>query len=389
MRVLFSATPAIGHLLPLFPLARAFGKRGHQVGFATSLGMAPLVEPEGFTLLPAGPMPDALFAEVARRSGVDPATNPTSEGMADFFAGVRLDLGGDRAIAAARDFGPSLVVSEMWDSIGPLVATALKIPLATVALSPARSQEFFDAMAALAAPRYAHRGLVAPASVPSGRWLLDTCPPSLQFPGVRRPGEHIALRPQPHQAAAPLPDPRPGIGSGAAAGVAGRRPRVLVTFGTYYAEPAVLGPLLKSLARLDVELAATLGPDGKAEDYDLDPQRVELVPFVPIAQLLDRVSAVVTHGGSGTTLGTLARGIPMVVIPQGADQSNQADRVAASGAGLALAPDEYTPAAAGKALSRVLNEPRFTETARHISDEIAAMPSPEDVAERLEAAIAA
>jgi UDP:flavonoid glycosyltransferase YjiC (YdhE family) len=385
MRVLFSATPAFGHVLPLFPLARAFKARGDKVGFATGPGMAALLEPEGFALLPAGPMPEALFAEVARRTGTDPAVDPSAEGMADFFAGVRLDLGADEAIAAARDLDPDLIINEIWDSIGPLVASALGTPLATLAPGPVASQEFFGAMTALAAPRYAQRGLVAPASAPSGRWLLDTCPPSLQFPGVRWPGEHIALRPEPHQA--PAPGTAVGNGRPAAASVAGPRPRVLVTFGTYYTDPAVIGPLLRSLAQLDVDLSATLGLDGKVEDYDLDSLRVEVVPFVPIAQLLDGVSAVVTHGGAGTTLGTLARGIPMVVIPQGADQSIQAERVAASGAGLALTPDLYTPAGAAQALSRVLTEPGFTEAARRISDEIAAMPSPEAVAARLAAAL--
>jgi UDP:flavonoid glycosyltransferase YjiC (YdhE family) len=384
MRILFSATPAFGHVLPLLPLARAFRGRGHQVGFATGAGMAPVVEPEGFALLPAGPMPDVLFAEVARRSGADPAADPTPEGVAEFFAGVRLDLGADEAVAAARDFTPDLIVNEVCDFIGPLVAAALGVPMATLAFGPATPQEFLGAMTAVAAPRYAERGLTAPACTPSGRWLLDTCPPSLQFAGVPQPGERITLRPEPHQVAAS--GAAAGAAAGASTGAAGSRPRVLVTFGTFFASPAVLGPLLKAFCELDVDLTATLGLDGKAEDYHLDPQRVELVPFVPMAQLLDGVSAVVTHGGAGTTLGSLARGIPMVVIPQGADQFIQAERVAAAGAGLALTPDRYAPVAAAEALGRVLNEPGFAGTARRISGEIAAMSSPEAVAEQLEAA---
>jgi UDP:flavonoid glycosyltransferase YjiC (YdhE family) len=385
MQILFAATPAFGHVLPLLPLARAFKARGHQVGFATAPGMTPLIEPEGFELFPAGPMSDVLFGEVARRSGADPAADPTPEGVAEFFSGVRLDLGADEALAAARGFAPDLIVSEMMDTIGPFVATALGAPLATLAFGPAVPQDFLAPMTALAAPRYAERGLTPPALMPSGRWLLDTCPPSLQFTGVRQPGERIALRPEAHQGAAP--DAPAGAAGQAAALPAGSRPRVLVTFGTFFADPAVVGPLLKSLAGLDVDLSSTLGLDGKAEDYDLDPRRVELVPFVPMAQLLDGVSAVVTHGGAGTTLAALARGIPMIMVPQGADQFIQAERVAASGAGLALTPDRYTPDAAAQALGRVLNEPGFAEEARRISDEIAAMDSPEVVAERLEAAL--
>jgi UDP:flavonoid glycosyltransferase YjiC (YdhE family) len=383
MKILFSATPAFGHVLPLLPLARAFQAGGHHVAFATGPGLALLVEAEGFALLPAGPMPDVLFAEVARRTGADPANDPTPEGVAEFFAGVRLDLGADEAIAAARGFGPDLIVNEMCDFIGPLVGAALDVPVATLAFGPATPQEFLGPMAALAARRHAERGLTAPAGAPSGRWLLDTCPPSLQFDGVRQPGERIALRPEPHRGAGHEAVPSGAVGAAGAVS----RPRVLVTFGTFFGNPAVVGPLLKALSELNVDLTATLGLDGKAEDYDVDPRRVELVPFLPMEHLLDSVSAVVTHGGAGTTLGALARGVPMLVIPQGADQFIQADRVAAAGAGLALTPDRYSPTTAAEALERLLAEPGFAATARRIGAEIAAMSPPETVAAQLAAAL--
>lgn len=68
------------------------------------------------------------------------------------------------------------------------------------------------------------------------------------------------------------PDAVPPIGLPAGSG----RPRVLVTFGTVFADPRVVGPMLRSLSALDIDLVATLGLDGKPEDYDLDPERVLL-----------------------------------------------------------------------------------------------------------------
>jgi UDP:flavonoid glycosyltransferase YjiC (YdhE family) len=41
---------------------------------------------------------------------------------------------------------------------------------------------------------------------------------------------------------------------------------------------------------------------------------------------------MLTHGGAGTVLGALSQAIPMVVVPQGADQPIQTERVAAAGA---------------------------------------------------------
>ncbi|WP_210787045.1 glycosyltransferase [Micromonospora sp. H61] len=381
MRLLFSNVPAFGHFLPLLPLARAFRRQGHDVAVITAAGMTPLIAPEGIELLPAGPMPDVLFAEVGRKLGLNPATEPTPEAVAEFFAGVRVDLTADEALAQARSWRPDLIVSEMVDFVGPLVATSLGVPLATLAFGPSVPAEFTDALTAVVRSRYEERGLPAPERTPAGRWLLDTCPPGLQFENFAVPSgmERIALRPEPHQA----PDAPSGGGTPAAGG----RPRVLVSFGTVFADPAVVGPLLGALTDVDVDVLATLGLDGKPEDYQLDSDRVEFSPFVPLAQLLENADAAITHGGAGTTLGTLARGIPMVVVPQGADQFFQADRVAASGAGLALMPGQADPAAIAAALRRVLDEPTFAEAARRISAEIVAMPSPDQVAERLRAEV--
>jgi UDP:flavonoid glycosyltransferase YjiC (YdhE family) len=80
MRILFSTTPALGHVLPLLPLARALSRRGHTVGFVTAAAMRSPIEDEGFEPLAAGPTLEVLFAEVARRTGTDPAADPTPTG---------------------------------------------------------------------------------------------------------------------------------------------------------------------------------------------------------------------------------------------------------------------------------------------------------------------
>ncbi|MEE6260703.1 glycosyltransferase [Plantactinospora sonchi] len=380
MRVLFFGTPALGHLIPLFPLARALRGQGHPVSFVTAAGMAPLIGPEGFDVVPAGPMPDVLFAEVARRTGTDPAANPTPEGVAEFFGGTRIDLAGDEALAGARAFAPDLIVAEQFDLVAPLVARALGVPLAMMAVGPAAPAEFFAAFTAVVRPRYRDRGLPEPEHAAAGDWLLDTCPPSLQFPGVRPLGERLPLRPEPHRSDAAGPELTLPPPSG--------RPRVLLSFGSHFAEPRVVSPFLRGLATLDIDLVATTGLVGRAEDYDVDPERVLLTPFVPLARLLPGVSVVVGHGGAGTTLGTLARGVPMVVVPQGADQFLQADRVTAAGAGIAVPPGQQDPATVAAAVRRVLAEPGFTDAARRVRDDVAAMPSPDRVAEQLVAAVA-
>ena len=175
MRFLFSSVPQHGHLLPLLPRARAFKDRGHEVAVLTAAGMAPVVAAQGLDLRPAGPLPDALFAEVARRTGADPAGAPTPDSVAEFFAGTRIDLTADEALAATAGFKADLVVAELCDYVGPLVAAAQGTPVATLAFGPPLPPVFTEAMDGMARTRHEARGL----PWQPRKWLLDTWPASI------------------------------------------------------------------------------------------------------------------------------------------------------------------------------------------------------------------
>ncbi|KOV84027.1 glycosyltransferase [Nocardia sp. NRRL S-836] len=370
MRIIMSSVPQHGHLLPLLPLARAFAGRGHEVAVLTAEGMRPVVERQGLRLLPAGVMPEALFAEIMRRIGADPAHDPRPDTVAEFFAGTRVDLSADEALAAVEGFAPDLVAVDTCDYVGPLVAAAVGAPVATLAYGPPMPPEFTEAMDAMAQGQHARRGLPAA----ERRWVLDTWPASMRPPGWRAPHGWLPLRPEafrvPGGAAEKLP-------------VAGR-PRVLVTFGTYFGDPAKLGPLVRALSGLDVEVVVTLGLVTRPEEFDVDRERVRFVGFTPLEDLLDGVDVVVTHGGAGTTAAALAKGVPLVVLPQGADQFFQVERVAAAGAGLALLPPAQTPEALVDAVRAVLADGAVRENVTAIAAEIATMPSADEVAVLLE-----
>lgn len=377
MRILFSSTPAHGHLLPLLPLARAFQERGDQVAVLTAGAFAPVLAPEGIELLPAGPTADVLFAESGRRTGVDAAADPTPEAVAEFFAGTRIDLTADDALAAARAWAPDLIVAEAMDFVGPLVAAALDVPLATHAFGPAIPPAFTDGIAEVAAVRYAARGLTPVAA----RWYVDPCPDLLQAPGWQPPAERRPVRPEPHRGPGPAAPVAP-------AAPRGDQPRVLVTFGTHFADPAVLTPILAELRATGAELVVTLGLTARAEDYDLADDGITFAPFTPLADLLPDVDLVVTHGGAGTTLGALARGLPLVVVPQGADQFLQAAAVEAAGAGIAVPPGADVPQAVAKAVVALRSDGTHAAAAQAVADQVAAMPSPGQVAATLAGALA-
>src|SRR5690606_30440246 len=56
------------------------------------------------------------------------------------------------------------------------------------------------------------------------------------------------------------------------------------------------------------------------------------------AEAREAASVVVCHGGSGTTFGALARGVPVVVVPMFADQPVNAVAVERAGAGTVVRP---------------------------------------------------
>jgi UDP:flavonoid glycosyltransferase YjiC (YdhE family) len=384
MRVLFTGVGAFGHVLPQLPLARAFRRQGHAVAIMVPQSMAPAFAAEDAEVLAAGADIPSILAELMRRTGVDPMTGMTLEVETEFFVGTRVDLSADESLATARAWQPDLIVHDAYDFVAPLAAAALEVPAALFMVSPAGSDadgqggyspEFVRAAEAAAAERYAARGLAPrPAT-----WVLDICPPALQQDDWQAPGGWTPLRPEAHRLPDGLPAPqlRPLT----------ERPRILVTFGTIFGDPRTLSPILRALSATGASLRATLGLTTSAGDYDVEPDTVNFEPFAPLNELLSGIDLVVGAGGAGTTISALGAGIPMVLVPQGADQFVQAERACAAGAALQLLPKAATPEAVAGAVRTVLAESSFRDGAGKIADQVAAMPSPDEVAAGLASAL--
>lgn len=99
-----------------------------------------------------------------------------------------------------------------------------------------------------------------------------------------------------------------------------------------------------------------------------------------MAQLLGGVDAVVTHGGAGTVLAALSKGLPMVVAPVGADQPLQGGSGGGGRCGHLLRGRCQRPGRGRTAVMTVLADTSYAEKVIGIAGEIAAMASPADVA---------
>jgi MGT family glycosyltransferase len=146
---------------------------------------------------------------------------------------------------------------------------------------------------------------------------------------------------------------------------AGEEPLVLVAMSsTYMEQQSSLQSVVDALSTLPVRGLVTTGP-ALDPDVLIPPANVTVVASAPHAQVLEHARAVVTHGGHGTVMKTLAAEVPMVVMPHGRDQKDNGVRVRARGAGLVLSRNASSRRIA-TAVQRLLDDSSFTENARSL-----------------------
>lgn len=152
----------------------------------------------------------------------------------------------------------------------------------------------------------------------------------------------------------------------------GGDPLVLVSLSsTYQDQAAAIQRVVDALAGQPLRALVTLGPALAPDAVRSSAPNVACVPVFPHARVLPHARAVVTHAGHGTVIKALGHGVPLVCLPMGRDQMDNAARVVARGAGLRVAPTA-APNEIRTAVSRVLTEEAFREAARRLGDAIAA-----------------
>ena len=129
-----------------------------------------------------------------------------------------------------------------------------------------------------------------------------------------------------------------------------------MTLGTVFNDPARFSTILTALAEVDATVLATIGRDNDPADLGQLPDNVIVERYVPQADVLPFCDVAVGHAGSGSTLGALAHGLPMLLLPHGADQFENAQACAALGVAKVLMPDALTAEAVASAVTALLAE---------------------------------
>ena len=385
MRALFTCVPGYGHFHPMAPLAHALRDAGHEVAFATAERFCARVAKAGFRSFPAGLGPGQV---VERTLELPDVAGAGPEGAwrfgAQMFAAVAAPAKLPELLAVVDDWRPDLLIHDVTDFAGPVVAARAGIPCAGHSLGPMFPLEFYRSGAELVAPLWREAAMTpGPFAGMFGALYLDICPPSLQAADLAEVGASVRpLRPVPFDAVGD--EALPAWAADLAA-----QPTVYVTLGTLDNDaPGVIEAVVEGLRDQQMNVVVTVGPSRDPEERGPQPPNVRVDRYVPQSLLLPRCHVVVAHGGSGTTLATLAHGLPLLLLPQGANQFWNAERCAALGTGIRLLPGEVSPVSVRRAVVALLEEPAFRERAGELASEIRCMPWPSELVAALQALVA-
>lgn len=381
MRVLFTSTPGLGHLLPLLPLAREAAARGHDVRVAVGESLGPVVVGAGFHHDPIGP---ATLSQVV--AGIPDLAGLTGRRRAvvvfrEAFCGAIASDTAEDLLALAEQWRPDVMIREDMAFGSWIVAERLGILHVTVQATAWRPRMRDLASAPLNALRQRH-GL-SPDPELSGLYgaaFFTTRPPSLRDPEVPLPEVTAELRPI---ADDQLDGTAIGIDHGADPFPApDGRPRIAVTLGTVNAgERDVLRTIVAGTAT-GAHVVVALGADPAT--LGEVPAGVTVHRYLPMSALLPVADLVAFHGGSGTMLAALAAGRPMVIVPLAADQPDNADLCERAGVARVVPLEALTADAVRDAVTDILSKPTYRERAATIAAEIAAMPGPDTAVDRIE-----
>jgi hypothetical protein len=342
---------------------------GHVVTFAGQRAVVPRLEALGFETVVVGP--DTLSA---KRTALQPVDRRFEQAVVREHFVER--FGRERAASLAELLGaisPDVLVCDEADFGAILAAERLGVPSVTLNVIAA--------------------GRLASPSVIGGAWnsLRDVLGLEPDPDGIRLGGT-LALAPFPASFRDPaLPRPpqwRPVRPATIPAARTGPRdaPLVYATLGTVFNIESgdLLARIIDGLGMTDLDALVTVGPNIGVDEFPGAASRVHIEQFVAQRDVLRRCEAVVCHGGSGTLMAALSVGVPVVVIPMGADQPDNADRCAELGCGVVLDAIEATPADIAAAIHVVTSVPRFRHSAQRLADEVAEQPALNDLAELVE-----
>ena len=405
-RVVFTTWGSFGDLHPFMALALELRKRGYISVIATSPIYREKVEAAGIAFHPVRPdlpQPDTETASEIIRRVLDARGGPAYLFRELLVPHLR-ETYADTLAAVTAEGGADLLVSHQVPLTAPLVAEKTRIKWISSVLSPIAFASAYDpptppqlpALRTLAATH----PLVARTIFGLGKWTTKSWVASVQrlrkelglppkgnpiFEGQHSPKLVLALF---SKLLARIQPDFP--------------PNTIVTGFPFYdrndeeppsaellrfldeGEPPMLFTLGSSLVwiakdfyRVSIEAAQKLGRralllagDKRNLPQTKLPEGVVAIDYAPHSLVMPRALAIVHQGGIGTTGQALRAGQPMLIVPFGQDQPDNARRCLRLGVGRTLSSARYAvPSVVGE-LSELLNNLTYREQAAKVGQQV-------------------
>jgi len=318
----------------MLPLAQALAGAGHEVAFATAEAFCPRIVDAGFSAFPAGLSLERQMAEARARY----PEQDRLKGAARFehfvprmLAGVAAPARAEDLVPLARSWRPDVLLHDETEFAAAVAAAAVGIPYADHSVGILRPLAMARLAGQVLAPLCSRWDVDVASLGPFGglfRYLyLDVAPPSLQTPEISK----IAVAHKVQNAA---------VAAGAEGDAATlpewvsrlpEAPLVYVSLGTVFNNQArgVFAAVLEGLRDEKVNVIVTVGHDSDPADFGPQPDHIHIERFIPQSLLLPRCDVVVNQGGTAI-LPILAQGLPLLLLPQGANQFHNAAACAAA-----------------------------------------------------------
>jgi len=401
--VMVTVMPFAGHVAPAVRAAQALVSAGHRVRVYVGSRYTADVEAVGATPVPWRHAPDfdetdlaATFPAIGRggprgvlanlehvflRTGVGQVADLSAEYAHrpwDVLLGDSLSIGGSLVSELLGTPWATLSVVPLSMPSRDLPPPGLNVPPGHGPLVRVRDAALHALTgAATGTLRRTYRQTRAAVGLPPGArslaegWFSSLLVLSLGVPGLEAPRSD-------------LPEHVHFVGAFPAGRVSGAmppwwqdvlaagRPVVHVTQGTFNTDPdELIRPAVQALADRDVRVVVATGSRGRDTLPFPVPPNARVAGLLPYADLLPGTDVVVTNGGWGGVLATLAYGVPLVVAGGDLDKPMIAAMVARSGAGIDLRTGRPRPEAIGAAVHRVTTEPSFRASAARLAGQLA------------------
>ena len=345
--VLFLSFPMYGHVFPSLTIAEELGRRGYRVTYATGTDFAGHVRRAGVDL---HRYPEELASIPARVDGV-PDTNEVTltcltfveqslHTLAPHTFGRTIDRP-DLVVCDPLTFHASVVLlSDVWKGV-PLVTAHANVACNETFNWPAKHRQLL-----LDDPVRGERAievetnivrLMTEHGVDEDRMHRGDDVTLVYVPRALQPAEESFG--DTYAFVGPCTDGSVFDGEWQRTD---ERPVLFISLGTLYNQrPDHFRRLLDVFGELDWRVVVTTG--GSTELSGPIPSNVELHPWVPQLAVLREATIFLTNGGLGGITSALQQAVPLVLMPEAAEQEMHSEQVAALGLGRIVRFADTTP----------------------------------------------